>query len=305
MPTNEELDAVDAWLRAHPAAAVSREERRAKLATVQVACDELSDSDYVRYMNAWQRAPLDADAREASGALHFLSTRIRRAIDEIRGTQVAKGLAAWHFYNMGYVFKTPDACFGIDLHARGSEALAGTLDFLLITHSHGDHVTPLLLEAMQQRGKPIISNWFDGGRKIAAPETLRFGPVQVDIAIGDHGVNDPARSNDMLLYEIDAGAASGHATIYHIGDNANLERLTPTRAIDLYIFHVAVGLPVEPSIRKVGAKLALASHVLELGHSRFPPHAWRWSYDYAYGQIAKVDPSRAEVPVWGERFEAG
>jgi len=123
--------------------------------------------------------------------------------------------------------------------------------------------------------------------------------VGVRVGIGDHNVTDPARTNDMLLYEVDTGAG----TVYHVGDNANLDKLRPTRPIDYYIFHVSVGLPVAASIHKVNACMALASHVLELGHSRFPPHAWRWSFDYAYEQIKEIDPARAEVPAWGERFE--
>lgn len=299
MASNAELDEVDEWLARNPRGIADRAERRARLNVVQAAADELADSEYQRYVGLWTRAPAEAEAMERSGILSFLARRRAHALREIEAARVTRGVLAWHFYNMGYVFKTADACFGIDLHGRGLEVLADRIDFLLITHSHGDHVTPALLRAMQERGKPVVSNWCEYGTRLSAPAQLSFGSVNVRVSIGDHGLNDPARTNDMLLYEIEAGGA----VIYHIGDNANLDKMAPTRPVDWYIFHISVGLPVVESIRKVDARLTLASHVLELGHSRFPPHAWRWSYDFAYERIASIPADRAEVPVWGERYE--
>lgn len=303
MASNADLDAVGTWLCGHPAAVGNREIRREKLSVLQAAADELTDTAYQQYASQWRghdaASRAQAAALEREGALYFLRQRLDLVIAEVRAARVTAGLLAWHCYNMGYVFKSPQTCFGIDLHGRGLEALADDLDFLLITHSHGDHVTPALLEALQARGKPVVSNWWDGGRRIAEPAVLKFGPVEVRVGIGDHGVGDPARANDMLLYEVDTGAG----TVYHVGDNANLDKMRPARSVDYYIFHVSVGLPVAASIRKVDARLALVSHVLELGHSRFPPHAWRWSFNYAYEQIKEIDPARAEVPAWGERFE--
>jgi len=298
MISNAELDEVGRWLTQNPPLCADREARRAQLNRIQMATDEFPDSAYHEYMNTWAKQT-EAAALERVGVLYYLAQRLARAVEEVRTAKVTRGLLAWHFYNMGYVFKTADACFGIDLHGRGLEGLAGNLDFLLLTHSHPDHWTPALLKELQTRGKPVVSNWCDFGTRLAGPQELLLGHTKIRVTLGDHNCNNPAQHNNMLLYEVQAGGAA----IYHVGDNANLEKMKPTQPIDLYMFHVQVGLPVVESIRKVNARLALASHVLELGHSRFPPYAWRWSYDFAYECIQEFPAERAEVPAWGERYE--
>src|SRR5690606_39346714 len=65
----------------------------------------------------------------------------------------------WMLYNMGFVVKTPSGCFGIDVHHRLAEDLEPYLDFLCITHNHGDHANKKLIQAMQSKGKPVVSNF--------------------------------------------------------------------------------------------------------------------------------------------------
>lgn len=74
------------------------------------------------------------------------------------------------------------------------------------------------------------------------------------------------------------------------------------RPVHIFIFHVSVGLPVEKAIRTVNAKMALVSHVLEMGHSPKPPQAWRWSYDFAFNAFKNIPQSQATVLTWGERW---
>ena len=64
-------------------------------------------------------------------------------------------------YNMGYVIKTPALTFAIDLcHPRAAE-IAGSLDFLLITHNHQDHICQPLISALKKAGKPVVQNYMD------------------------------------------------------------------------------------------------------------------------------------------------
>lgn len=78
----------------------------------------------------------------------------------IRVRMIAAGLAVWFINNMGYVFKTPRTCFGIDLDGRGVERFEPELDFLLNTHEHGDHVHETLFRAMLAQNKPVVTRWY-------------------------------------------------------------------------------------------------------------------------------------------------
>lgn len=66
-------------------------------------------------------------------------------------------------YSSGFVFRTKNACVGLDIsyeYAFGdtqrADELAGYLDALFITHAHGDHFDRTILEKVYANGKSII-----------------------------------------------------------------------------------------------------------------------------------------------------
>ena len=301
-PSTNELDNARAWLWTHTDGASNRVERQQRLAVIQAACDQLAPETFWGYVKSWTTNAAYADKLERSGALYYLSTAQDAAIRDIQRTRVAKGVAVWHLYNMGYVFKTPDACFGVDLHLRRAAELAPTLDFLLCSHEHGDHRTPALIQAMVAAGKPVLSRGEPGTTVVTNAGEYRFGSVRVKVDIGDHHREQSTQCNNMLMYQIDCGPAANDCVIYHSGDGNNYEKMKPDRKVDVFIFHVAVGMSVEGAIRHIQPRTALVSHVLELGHSPKPPNAWRWSYPYAFGTISSFAPDEALVLTWGERW---
>lgn len=324
MPANTQLDEVRAWLAANPPGGASAAERLKRMAVIQQAADLLTPAAYAEYIASAQTRPARADELDAAGALYYLRRATEAAIDDIRRTRVKRGLAVWHIYNMGYVFRAPQACFGIDIHGRGVERLAAELDFLLITHEHIDHHSMPLVRAMLAAGRPVVSSWLDGGVRIdlpprrppaTAPATvpaddtlppreLRLAGLRVKIDIGDHHRANPASRNNMLMFQVDCGEASGSATVYHCGDGSNPDKVRPDRPVTVFIVHVSVGMPVEAVARKVRPRMTFASHVLELGHSPLPPRAWRWSFDFAMKTIRNLPPDEATVLAWGERWLA-
>jgi len=154
----ESLDRVREWLWNNPPNGTNRRERRQRMEILQMACDQLPASVYLQYRASWNDSEETAAAFEDEYlVLSYLRSATRHAIQDIRTTDVKQGVVVWYLYNMGYVFKTPDVCFGIDLHFRDAEDLAEDLDFLLITHGHGDHFTKSLLDAMIAAGKPVIT----------------------------------------------------------------------------------------------------------------------------------------------------
>ena len=72
--------------------------------------------------------------------LYFYESAMDKTLNNIKNTQLSgKEIALFMVYNTGYVIKTADSCFGIDIDHRRAVKLAEVLDFLLITHKHADH----------------------------------------------------------------------------------------------------------------------------------------------------------------------
>lgn len=298
------LEEARLWLRRNPPDGTNRAARRERMAVLQEACDRLSVEDYRVYARAWKSNDVArADLSEAEHpALRYLRDATLAAVEDIRCTRVKQGVAVWLVYNMGHVFKTPTACFGIDLSERYVGALAPDLDFLLVTHEHADHHSVPLIEAMLAQGKPVVTRWFPGTRVLNQSTNLVFGDIRVRVDIGDHHYRNPAQRDNMLMYEVDCGPAGNHAVIYHSGDGSNYEKIRPSAPIDLFIVHTSVGMPVAEAVRHLRPKMTFAAHLLELGHSPLPPHAWRWSFDYAFNVLAEIPEREAAVLTWGERW---
>ena len=296
-----QLDEVRQWLWRNPPNGKNRVERRQRMAVIQAACDSLPPAIYEDYVSCWTKDPTQADSLENQyPGLYYLRKATRFALADIQKTNVEKGMAIWYLYNMGYVFKTPDACFGIDVKTRDSEKLANVLDFLLITHEHHDHYSSALIDAMIKAGKPVITRWREGTTIVSAPREFTFGACRVKVDIGDH--HQPRTQNDMLMFQVDCGESANHRTIYHSGDCNNYQKMIPDKKVDVFIVHVQVGMSVKDAITHLKPRLTFVSHALELGHNTEPPNAWRWSFDYAFRQIKGIPESQATTLTWGERY---
>ena len=299
------LERARAWLSQHPLEGANAQARRESMAAIQAAGDRLSALDYRDYARSWETNKPLADLLEARHpVLRYLRDATAGALEEIRQTQVREGLAAWFIYNMGYVFKTPRTCFGIDLDGRGVEQLAPDLDFLLNTHEHGDHVHEPLFREMLAQNKPVVTRWYPGSLLVSQSTNLVFGEVRVRVDIGDHHREQPRQRNNMLMFEVECGPSANHAVIYHSGDGNNIKKMRPAKPVSVFILHTSVGMSVPDAIRHVKPKMTFVSHVMELGHSPLPPHAWRWSYEYAFEVIRDIPQQEATVLTWGERWLA-
>ena len=86
-----------------------------------------------------------ARAIEAQPILYFYEAAFDKVKRELENTAVAPDtVVLWHVYNMGYVVKTPQSLFAIDLVHRRADEFAPLLDFALVTHNHADHFLPSL-----------------------------------------------------------------------------------------------------------------------------------------------------------------
>ena len=300
----ESLDRVREWLWDNPPNGTNRVERRQRMEILQMACDQLPASAYLQYRASWNDSEKTAAAFEDEYlALSYLRNATRHAIQDFHATDVKQGVVVWYLYNMGYLFKTPDACFGIDLHFRDAEDLVEDLDFLLITHGHGDHYTKSLLDAMITAGKPVITRWYPGSIIVKHSGEFRFDTVRVKIDIGDHHFHIPVVGwNNMLMFQIDCGDAAHNYTIYHGGDGNQFKKMRPDKPVDLFIVHAQFPMDVTDAIHYLHPRLTILSHILELGHSPRFPLPLRCSFDAAFKKIRDINEDEAIILTWGERW---
>ena len=80
----------------------------------------------------------DGDVRGLK-SLERLEMSFEKVFKETAETVVGDVPAVWSVYNMGYIVKTRESLFSIDLVHRRDTEFAPMLDFALITHNHGDH----------------------------------------------------------------------------------------------------------------------------------------------------------------------
>ncbi|MBQ0016698.1 MAG: MBL fold metallo-hydrolase [Bacteroidales bacterium] len=134
-------------------------------------------------------------------------------------------------YNMGYLIRTSERTFAIDIRWAGTEAEAQTIaehaDCIFVSHPHGDHYTPMLLKAFEQAGKPVvlpaatlpgftpskpavvIDNTILTARMVAGIEVRCLHGAQ------EVGVNDSVPNNVYIL-------TFDGWTMLHQGDNENI-----------------------------------------------------------------------------------
>ena len=271
--------------------------RRDACATIQRSVDRLRASEFGEYF----RSDAETAARWESerAVLRYLNESFDKALKEIAEERVSPNrVVFWHIYNMGYVVKTPTQAFAIDIKHRRAAELLPHIDFLLVTHKHGDHYTDAFCNAVAQAGKPVVASFIENDwTPTVEGRELKFGDCSIRTTQVDH--------NDTLIkfvttYEINCGPDSGDCVIYHVGDACRVGQLTPREQVDVFIPHLAVGLDVPKAVNEtIKPRITLLSHILELGHLI---DKWRWSYQYGYNICEKCANDSVILPVWGEKY---
>lgn len=278
-------------------AAVATQSRPRDLIDVWQAETDLTTSEtYGKYMR-------DGNVRGLA-SLEKLEAAFKKVYKEALETKVDKTPAVWSVYNMGYIVKSPNALFSIDLVHRREVEFAKHLDFALVTHNHGDHCRGPLYRALNSSGKTVISNFLDNygvrnwkinGGFTRARKTFKIKDVEIRTSLIDH--------NDYLIdfttaFEIRVG----DFTIYHTGDSGRgtEEKLVATWGRpDLWLLFPGCGINVEKAVEKVGAKRIVFGHLWELGHShgRLTEPLIRKALAAARSKCSDVS-----VAFWGDRI---
>ena len=240
-------------------------------------------------------------------ALENLEAAAEKVLREARDAIVDDVPAVWNVYNMGFIVKTRESIFSIDLVHRRDSEFAPMLDFALITHCHADHWRHGFYRAVDGSGKTVVSNFLDNygvadwkrnGGFTRARREFRFKDVHVRTSLIDH--------NDYLVdfttaFEIRVG----DWTLYHAGDSGRgtepkLE--TTWGRPDLWLFFPGCGIDTAKALEKVRAKRVVFGHLWELSHK--PGHRGRLDEPLIRPRLAlakEAGYTDVQLAFWGNR----
>lgn len=243
-------------------------------------------------------------------ALEALERAFEKVMHEVKNTAVTGDVpAVWSVYNMGYIVKTRESLFAIDLVHRRDVEFAPLLDFALITHNHGDHWRQGFYGAMNGAHKMVVSNFLDNfgvknwkkdGGYVRGVKTFKIKDVEIRTSLIDH--------NDYLIdftmaFEIRIG---GKFILYHTGDSGRgtePKLNTVYGRPDLWLFFPGCGIDTAKAVEKVNAKRIVFGHLWELSH--WPGHRGRLDERLIRPRLAEATTAGCKdtsVAFWGDRI---
>lgn len=239
-------------------------------------------------------------------SLEKLESAFERVLDEISKTVIVDTPAVWSVYNMGYLVKTKESLFAIDLIHRRAIELADKLDFALITHNHSDHCDIELYKKLNSAGKTVISNFLDnygahskrnqnsiGGGFVMGEKTFRIKDVEISTSLVDH-------NKYLLDFTTAFEIRVGNWKLYHTGDCGVADKLKiHNTSPDVWTFFPGCGIKVATAIKKIQPKKTVFGHLWELAHSssRLDAPLIKRALKKAKSVNANV-----EVAFWGDRI---
>ena len=274
---------------------LDEEERREIQDCMQQIADRTSKAEFDKF-------DADPKVRTNNPLLKFYDAAFDRLLADIPVTDVKPGtVAVWYLYNMGFVIKTPQCCFGVDIHHRRAIELEPLLDFAVVTHNHRDHHSLPLLYKMAAADKRVVSNFFPDVCYTKASEYTHELPGGVTIHCGEADHNNKLKKFTMPM-EIICSTGNKKFVFFTSGDCFSHEFLNrKSEKIDLYAVHPRCGMNVVSAVERLEPELTFISHLHELAHDI---NRWRWQFSVGRNELDNLAEINRNgyVPVWGEKF---
>ena len=217
---------------------------------------------------------------------------------------------------------TPWAPALVPLAVHQVDRLADHMDAYLITHGHPDHVSPYLMQAMIQRGKPVFcpaevkavaqaggmpwasslivpvhdQEFTIGNTRVIAFCGMQWGNfLNLERTIGDPAHPSTAENN---VYLIDANGT----TLMHAGDN------NEPSVVDWATAKVEAGwsMQIALNLGEQGSDIIDCFEACGAVQRRFLSHELEFTHTGSHFQKLRISPARRhdrEVLLWGESID--
>ncbi|HMR19622.1 MAG TPA: hypothetical protein PKA53_10020 [Sphingobacterium sp.] len=301
--SNEAVETVKKFRKTTPF--LLTEKRLSLLKTFETYSDSYSDVPFKEYLTKTDEVAEELEHKVP--ILYAYREAFEKTLYEVKNTKVKQGSTlVWMLYNMGFVVKTPSGCFGIDVDHRLAEQMEPYLDFLIITHNHGDHANVKLMEAMVKSGKPVLSNFYKGSEEYLSTTatSYKIGNFTIRTDISDHLLN-PKFNDFVTLFRIECGEDAGNFSMLHCGDSGfNPERFKNVQGpVNMVVLRW--GAPRENNILGTGEgqvqpDYAVLSHLIELRHKPYPKG--QASITKTLEHLPNVKCKNTIIPFWGEKL---
>lgn len=172
-----------------------------------------------------------------SEALHgFISSRINKVITDL-SNPVKEGMKIYKLYNDGFIARTASvtlafdvvrgACKGKNLISDASiRQIVDHCDILFLSHNHGDHVDPVVVDMFLKAGKPVVAptNVLPDKKDIQHERSDKMIDKKMKLAKNKNiRVKIFPGNQSELMNNIYVVTTNEKKTVAHIGDQYNKE----------------------------------------------------------------------------------
>ena len=300
--SSEAVNAMESVWSTSPALS-DKDSRTSVYRTIQNWADGCAAEEiYAKYRDA--EYPMAMAIQNLSPILQCYDLAFDRILDALKKGVPADGKPRiWNLYNMGIIVQTSAGNYAIDIYHRRGAELAPYIDFYAITHIHADHKWEPLAREMSRLGKPVLTNFAIEGVNNSAYLSMdtrdyTIGSFNIHSFITHHN-SSPITTLAITAFFVEGGGVS----VLHSGDSnfiADEFESMRGRDVDFYVFRYAVNALTENNVlgTVVNPKVAVLSHILELGHKDVANS--RWSLELGLERAARLNCNKVVMPFWGD-----
>jgi L-ascorbate metabolism protein UlaG (beta-lactamase superfamily) len=244
----------------------------------------------------------DESLRNSNEVFDFYKSMMEKVNNEIND-EVNDGIRIWIMYNHGFIIKTPENVFAIDLVDGYSvwqssrayhlpDQLVNKIDVLFISHRHQDHKDNTIINQINNNGGQVIQT----------------NDVNSMIIRGlDIKLHEGLHSDFNLIFEI---TTENGYKIVHTGDNNTSRTLPDIYAVDLLLLNSWVNENGYTSavegmrncMDKLMPSVMIPGHIQELSHDITNDVHTRVPYEWSFLVDDVTIPSKVQVMAWGEQY---